>query len=133
MGYIDQTILKSFFAANSWLTDQANIDDQAAVLKQIDDIIFQYTKVPTPADPSQAVPTLQNIACSLFVWFTSGVQGKLDETEYKRRKDLYTDAMGELQKILNGTLGIYSGNSQVSRSISASSDFRSNRKITDMI
>lgn len=137
MSYIEQSVLKSFFSKNSWLTEETNLNDVADIIKQIDNTIFQYTKgkIPTPATAELAIKHLQNIACRLFVWNSTGISGKVEEWEYKRRSKMNDDAMKELRDILEGNLPVIL-NDGTSLYITADSDnvqFNSVKRIGDIL
>ncbi|MEW5799971.1 MAG: hypothetical protein AB1728_13300 [Bacteroidota bacterium] len=102
MSFINATILQSFVSDNSFLTKAPTPAGLDEAIKQADEIIYQKTKITPPSDPAQANAKLRNIACALVVWFTTGMQGKLDEFELSRRKKMYDDAMAQLHAIQNG-------------------------------
>ncbi|TAK59424.1 MAG: DUF1320 domain-containing protein [Bacteroidetes bacterium] len=104
MSFVNQEILKSFAQKNSWLTAAEAPDGLDETILQVDDIIALTLQIPVPATPADARPILRNIACALVTWFTTGQQGKIEEVEYNRRKDMYNNAMQTLTLIKEGSL-----------------------------
>ena len=102
MPFIDQTILQAYVGDQSFLTKAEAPAGLAEAINQADAIIYQKTRIAAPSDPSDANPKLRNIACALVVWFTGGMQGKLDEFELSRRRKQYDDAMAQLEAIRSG-------------------------------
>lgn len=106
MSFINTEILKAFVSDESFLVKDtvAGLDE---AIKQADEIIYQKTLIAAPENPANANAKLRNIACALVVWFTSGMQGKLEEFELSRRKKLYDDAMAALDAIQAGRDPLY--------------------------
>jgi hypothetical protein len=102
MSYIDRTTLEAFVSDSSFLTKDTEPAGLGEAIAQADEIIFQKTRITIPDDPSESNAMIRNIACALVVWFTSGMQGKLDEFELSRRKKQYDDAMTQLDAIASG-------------------------------
>jgi hypothetical protein len=113
------------------MTKAAAPDGFAESLLQVDSIIYQKTGITAPSDPMNAVPMLRNIANALLQWFTIGMQGNIEEFEYKRRKDLFEWAITTLNAIQNGDENIYddAGNIVSAAKIPTPS-FESNQRIT---
>jgi len=131
MSFVDQTILQSFVADQSFLTKTANPPGLSEAIAQADEIIFQKTRVAPPSSPASGNAKLRNIACRLVVWFTSGMQGKLDEFELSRRKKMYDDAMAELEAIQNGDDPLYDSSGTIV-STQPTSYFSSTQRITEV-
>src|SRR6185369_9860974 len=104
MSYCNQDILKSFAAANSWITDTPTPDGLDEAIAQADDIIFQKTGLLAPADPTTARAILRNIACAIVYWISTGQQSKIDEQDYNWRKTQYDNAIATLNQIESGEL-----------------------------
>lgn len=102
MSYVDQATLKAFTGDESFLTKATSPDGLAEAIAQADEIIFQKTLITIPSAPSAANAKLRNIACAIVVWFTTGMQGKIEEWEYARRKKQYDDAIAQLDSIQSG-------------------------------
>lgn len=134
MGFIDSDVVVAFVKQNSWLTNEPSDEGLAQIYKQIDDIIYQYTKVAAPTSPANANPTLQNIACALFVYYTTGKQGDLSAEEKSRREKLFDDAMKQLEAIRAGNLIIYDSEGSAITAVSVpKASFSSNQRITDIL
>ena len=134
MGFIDKDVVVAFVKENSWINATPDDEGLAEIYKQIDDIIYQYTKVAVPASPDDANPTLQNIACALFVYYTSGKQGELSAEEKSRREKLYDDAMKKLQEIRDGGFVLYDSEGTAITTVSVPvATFSSTQRITDIL
>lgn len=101
MPYINTEILKAFVSDTGYLVKDT-VDGLDEAIAQADEIIYQKTGISAPTDPATSNAFLRNIACALVVWFTSGMQGKLEEQEIDRRKKMYDDAIGALDAIQSG-------------------------------
>ena len=131
MSFTSQELYKAFVSNNNFMTKAAAPDGFAESLLQVDSIIYQKTGITAPSDPMNAVPMLRNIANALLQWFTIGMQGNIEEFEYKRRKDLFEWAITTLNAIQNGDENIYddAGNIVSAAKIPTPS-FESNQRIT---
>ncbi len=103
MSFIDKQILKSFYPEESFLIGEA--EGSAELITQIDTIINSYTGISIPATPAVAHPVLRNIACQLFVWYSSARTG-VNEKDYPRIKAGYDNAMQMLSLIASGELNV---------------------------
>jgi len=101
MPFINTNILKSFVSDEGFLVKDT-VDGLDEAIAQADELIYQKTGITAPEDPTSSNAFLRNIACSLVVWFTSGMQGKLEEQELNRRKKMYDDAIAALDAIQSG-------------------------------
>jgi len=107
MPLFNKDTIKAWLGANNFQTKTPEVDGQSEAVKQIENIIFQNTLIPIPADITDAIPTLQNVACALFVWFTSGTKDTLDMWYYQRLKEIKTDALTYLEDLRTGKKKIY--------------------------
>jgi hypothetical protein len=130
MSFIDQDTLKAFASDQGFLIKEVDLPGLSEAIAQSDEIIFQKTGVAIPAAPANANAKLRNIACALVVWFTSGMQGKLDEFELSRRKKLYDDAMAELNKIQDGSSPLLDSSGAIISSLPATY-FSSTQRLTE--
>lgn len=134
MGFVDNDVVIAFVKSNSWVTSEPGDEGLAEIYKQIDDIIYQYTKVAVPVSAASANPTLQNIACALFVYYTTGKQGEISAEEKSRREKLYDDAMNQLEAIRTGNLILYDSEGTAITTVSVPvATFTSTQRITDIL
>lgn len=132
MSFISVDTLKAFASDNSFLTDGTTVDGVGEAIAQADEIIFQKTGVAIPSSPSEANAELRNIGCALVIWFTTGMQSKLEEQEINRRKKLYDDAMNRLNKIQSGEEPLKNSAGTVISSVNQTY-FSSTQRITDVL
>ena len=107
MALININSLKSFYGNNSFLVTDNPPAGHDELVKQAESIVYQHTLIPIPEDIANAIPTLQNYAHSIYIWFAAGFQNNLDEKEIGRRRDMYKDAMYELNLINKGQKDVY--------------------------
>ncbi|KKP28305.1 MAG: hypothetical protein UR18_C0006G0017 [Candidatus Nomurabacteria bacterium GW2011_GWE2_31_40] len=108
MSYIDTGVLKSFYQENSFMVKQEDFVNIESIVKQIDGIIKSKLGVDTPATPETANVYLQNIACRICLWYIAGKEGVTKESwDYQKRKNMYQDAMSDLDKIKSGEDTLY--------------------------
>ena len=130
MSFINQETLKAFSSDQGFLVKEVDLPGLPEAIAQSDEIIFQKTGIAIPADPANANAKLRNIACALVTWFTSGIQGKLDEFELSRRKKLYDDAMAELNAIQNGSSPLLNSSGEII-STGPTTYFSSTQRLTE--
>jgi len=104
MSFCNVTTLKSFLGDNSYLVRGEAPDGLDEAIAQADQIIRNYTNETIPDDPAEADAILRNIACSLVIWYTTGMQADITEQEYSRRKTMYLEAMKMLDGIKSGAI-----------------------------
>ena len=135
MPYLDTDTIKSFFKSNSWLTvEDESVSGAAELISQIDSIIFNKTGVPIPVSPGDAPGIIRNVACALFVWYSSGKQGDISSDERMRREKLYNDAMDYLNAVEAGDKQVFDddGNIVSTENDDISAYFESTQRITEM-
>ena len=140
MSYIDTDIIKGFIKQNSWLTvdedEQQEVTGVNELILQIDSIIFNKTGVAIPAsDPTEAPGIIRNVACALFVWFSSGKQGDISSDERLRRERLYYEAMIYLNAVESGDINVYNDAGEIvsTQNNPLAATFESTQRITEML
>lgn len=131
MSYIDAPTIKAFVKENSWLNDDTPDAGTEELIKQIDSIIYNKTKVPIPTDAANTPGILRNHAVALLVYFSSGKAGELTQDERLRRAKLYDDAMQYLNDVEAGKTAVYDADGvEVSSSKSLDAYFSSTQIVT---
>ena len=133
MSYINKDTLIAFYQKESWLTKDNDVDGRDELIGQIDSIIFSKTKVPIPAGAEICKSgELRNNACKLFVYLASGKQGKLEQDERLRRKELNTEAMAYLNDVKTGKEKVYDDDTELVLSTSEKPEavFTSTKRVT---
>ena len=134
MSYVTNNNLKAFVKENSWITADPVDEGIAEIISQIDSIIFNKTRVPIPGDKETAPGILRNHACALVVYYTSGKQGELEDSERLRRKALFENAMKYLNDVEAGnTFVLDDDGNVVSTSKAAAAKFTSTKRITGIL
>jgi hypothetical protein len=107
MPLINEDTLKSFFGENSFIQKNYNSPGIQQAIRQAENLVYQNTLIPIPEDIQSAIPALQFYAHSIFSWIITGTQGNLPQEEIQRRKDLYNNAVSELEAIRLGKKDLY--------------------------
>lgn len=131
MSYIDTTSIKAFVKENSWLNDETPDAGTSELIKQIDSIIYNKTKVAIPSNAEDTPGILRAHACALLVYYSSGRRGPVDQDERLRLQKLYDDAMEYLNSVESGKTIIYSDEGvALSSSKGLSASFTSTQIVT---
>ncbi len=100
MAHTDISYLQKYDA----LFNAYNSTELAPFIESADGTIAAYTGRDIPTSAATANAFLRNVANGLILWDITGMQGQLDEQEYKRRETIYRNAMKSLELIRNGDI-----------------------------
>ncbi len=112
MSLISNASLKSFLSKNNYVTSgDIPPEGHYDAVKQVESMVFSYSKIPIPQSIADAHPTLQFIAHSLYVWMILGQSDSdLTDNAYKRMEKLYDSAIKMLEDIRDGKIKITDSN-----------------------
>jgi len=108
VSYIDTQSIKAFVKENSWLNEDTPDAGTSELIKQIDSIVYNKTKVAIPTDATTTPGILRNHCTALLVYFSAGKRGDISQDERLRVQKLYDDAMEYLNAVEAGKTIIYS-------------------------
>jgi len=120
MAHTDITYLQKYDA----LFTNYNSTELAPFIEAADETIAAYTGRSIPESAATANAFLRNIANGLVLWDISGMQGKLDEQEYKRRETIYRNCMKNLELMRNGDITLPDADPTPSAGVTISSTKR---------